>query len=268
MNLPVIPEDALRYGLVITPVGTHTSKTMMLTELTRLLAASVPEADYPELRRLVVDDNVTLKATAVTRKDTFRRQAQLYALRREKIVFRALRDLWTASIDEQPVLALLCALARDPLLRATAPIVLGATEGATVTPQMLEAVLEVVYPGRYSPIVRNRIGQNTISSWRQSGHLVGYRTKVRSRLHPGPAATAYALLLSYLCGERGVALLDTFWARVLDSSPTALDGLAFNAHQRGWLNYRRIGTVAEIDFRFLLRPESSVMTSERNGERL
>jgi hypothetical protein len=254
MNLPVIPETALRYGLVIAPVGTHTSKTMMLTELSRLLAASAPEADYPELRRLVVEDNVCLKATVVTRKDTFRRLAQLYALRREKVVYRALRDLWPTSDEEQPIIALLCALARDPLLRATAPIVLGATEGETVTPQMLEASIEATYPGRYSPVVRASTGRNTISSWAQSGHLVGHLKKTRVGLRPGPAATAYALLLGYLCGERGVALLDTFWAQALDSTPTALDGLAFAAHQRGWLDYRRIGSVAEIDFRFLLRP--------------
>lgn len=257
MRQPAITEGALGYGFVISPIGTHTSKTMMLTELSRLFAASLPEIGYAELRRLVVEDNVTLKATVVTRKDTFRRLAQLYALRPERVVYRALRDLWPTSAVEQPVLALLCALARDPLLRATAPVVLNAAEGDVLTPQLLEAAIDAHFPGRYSPIVRARVGQNTISSWAQSGHLVGHRTKTRVRLQPGPAATAYALLLGCLCGDRGTALLDTFWSKVLDSTPTALDGLAFAAHQRGWLNYRRIGPVAEIDFPFLLRPESA-----------
>ena len=263
MNLPVIPKDALGYGLLIAPVGTHTSKTMMLIELSRLLAASPPETGYAELRCLVVEDNATLKATVVTRKDTFRRLAQLYALRPERVLYRALRDLWAASAEEQPVIALLCALARDPLLRATAPVVLNAVEGDVLTPQMLEAAIDTHFPGRYSPVVRARVGQNTISSWAQSGHLVGYRTKTRVRLHPGPAATTYALLLGYLCGDRGAALLDTFWARVLDSTPTALDGLAFMSHQRGWLDYRRIGNVAEIDFRFLLRSESNMVSAPK-----
>ena len=254
---PSIPDEARSSGLVLAPVGTHTSKTMMLGELTRLLAASPPETGYAELRRLVVDANVTLKATAVTRRDTFNRLAQLYALRPEKVVYRALRDLWEANVEERPVIAILCALARDPLLRATAPVVLDAAEGDSVTPLMLEAAVESAYPGRYSPAVRASTGRNTISSWAQSGHLVGRRTKTRVRLHPGPAATAYALLLGYLCGDRGVALLDTFWAGVLDTTLTAVDGLAFAAHQRGWLDYRRIGSVAEIDFRFLLRPESN-----------
>ncbi len=256
MNEPAIPEDALRYGLVITPMGTHTSKTMMLAELSRFLAASPPEFGYAELRRLAVEDNVTLKATGYSRRDTFNRLAQLYSLRPEKVVYRALRDLWGANAEERPVLAILCALARDPLLRATAPAVLSAPEGSVVTPQMLEASIEAEFPGRYSAVVRASTGRNTISSWTQSGHLVGRRTKTRVRLQPGPAATAYALLLGYLCGDRGMALLDTFWAGVLDTTPTSVDGLAFAAHQRDWLDYRRIGNVAEIGFRFLLRPES------------
>ena len=256
MIILAIPENALRYGLTIAPVGTHTSKTMMLIELSHLLSASLPETSHVELRRLVVEDNVCLKATAYSRRDTFNRLAQLYALRPEQVVYWALRDLWAASAEEQPVLAILCALARDPLLRATAPIVLAAPEGGAVTPQMLEATIEDAFLGRYNPLVRARIGQNAISSWTQSGHLVGRRTKTRVQLQPGPAATAYALLLGYLCGDQGTALLDTFWVGVLDSTPSALDGLAFAAHQRGWLDYRRIGNVAEFGFRSLMHPES------------
>lgn len=257
MQQPAINEAAIRYGFVTNPTGTHTSKTMMLSELSRLLAASPPEAGYPDLRRLVVEDNVTLKATVVTRKDTFNRLAQLYALRPERALYWALRDLWPQSAQEQPVIALLCALARDPILRATAPVVLHAAEGDVLTPQMMETAVEAAFPGRYSPAVRASTGRNTISSWTQSGHLIGRRVKTRVRLHPGPAATAYALFLGYLCEDRGTALLDTFWAQILDSTPTALDGLAFLAHQRGWLGYKRLGSVAEIDFRLLLRSESN-----------
>lgn len=265
MKLPEIPIDALRYGFVTSPMGTHTSKTMMLTELSRLLAASTPAMDYSDLRHLVVDDNITLKETVRTRKHTFNRLAQLYALRPERIVYRALRDLWDLNQTEQPVIAILCALARDPLLRATAPIVLTAAEGDSVTPQMLEAAIESVFPGRYSSSVRASTGRNTISSWAQSGHLSGRLKKTRVRLHSGPAATAYALLLGYLCGDRGIRLLDTFWAQVLERSPTAMDGLAFAAHQRDWLGYRRLGTVAEIDFQFLMRPLSNRMKGDVNG---
>ena len=227
---------------------------MMLAEISRLLAASPPETGYAELRRLVVEDNVSLKATVVTRKDTFRRLAQLYALRPERVLYRALRDLWHASAEEQPVIALLCALARDPLLRATAPVVLNAAEGDVLTPQMLEAAIDASFPGATVRSSERGSDKTRFPPGRSPGtwSATGPRPASDFSLAPRPPRTA--LLLGYLCGDRGTALLDTFWAEILDSTPTALDGLAFAAHQRGWLNYRRIGDVAEIDFPFLLRP--------------
>jgi hypothetical protein len=227
---------------------------MMLRELSLLFAASSPEADYTELRWLVLDENVLLKKTASNRKEVFSRLVELYGLRREIQLYRALRDLWQANENERPMLAILCALARDPLLRVTAPVVLEQPEGSSVTPQMLEAQVVTVYPDRYSPIMLARIGQNTISSWAQSGHLSGRLKKIRRRAVSGPASTAYALLLGYLCGVCGVLLFETFWANVLDVSPGTLDAQAFAASQRGWIDYRRIGDVADVGFSFLMRP--------------
>ena len=37
------------------------------------------------------------------------------------LVFRALNDLWDADDRAQPMIALLCSTARDPILRATTP---------------------------------------------------------------------------------------------------------------------------------------------------
>ena len=253
LTLPTIRDEDRALGFVPPPGGAHTSKTMMLAELSRLIDASSPESDHEELRRLVMDENVTLKDSITSRKDTFRRLSELYALRPERSIYHALRGLWPASTEERPMMAMLCALTRDPLLRATAPVVLNADLEAVLTPQMLEAAIASAYPGRYSESVRAGAGRNTISSWRQSGHLIGRLSKSRTRPVIGPASAAYALFLGYLCGSRGIALLDTFWAQVLDSTPSALDGLAFSARQRGWIEYRRLGDVAEFDFDFLLR---------------
>src|SRR6266849_4464146 len=140
---PLIPEAAAGYGFVRSPVGTHTSKTMMLRELTLLMGASRAEAEYAERRGLVVGENVTLKGTQATRKETFQRLGQLYGLRREMVLYRALRDLWSVGEGERPLLALLCASARDPLLRVTAPAVLEVPEGSVVTPQRLEEQVQV-----------------------------------------------------------------------------------------------------------------------------
>jgi hypothetical protein len=260
-----IPETALPYGFVNAPVGTHTSRTLMLAELTLVLAASPPDADHAEFRRRVVEENVARKDTLATRRETLRRLSELYGLRPDLPLFYALRLLWPAVPEEQPLLALLCAAARDPLLRATAGTVLATPPGEPVTPQRLEEAIEEAYPRRYSPVTRRAIGQNTISSWQQAGHLTGRLKKVRGRAVSGPASTAYALLLGYLCAARGLLLYETFWARLLDASTAAIDAHAFDASRRGWIDYKRIGDVAEIGVSGLLPGPSSSDTKIKEG---
>ena len=248
-----VPETALDYGFRNKPYGTHTSKTMMLREITALFAATDARTTYEAMRDLVVEDNITLKQTLSTRKETFRRLTELYGLRCDILLYRALRDLWDMNPEEQPLLAMLCALARDPLLCVTAPFVLEQPEGASVTRLQLEEQIQSVYPGRYAATTRNTIGKNTVSSWEQSGHLQGKKNKVRARALSGPANAAYALLLGYLCDQRGAFLFETLWAKALDAPAGHLDALAFAASQRGWLEYRRLGNICEIRFSHLMR---------------
>src|SRR5271163_953113 len=122
-----VPETALAFGFRNDPLGTHTSRTMMLREATALFAATDAQTSYEAMRQLVIEDNIALKDTLSTRKETFRRLSELYGLRSDILLYRALRDLWDANPVEQPLLAILCALARDPLLRVTAPFVLEQT---------------------------------------------------------------------------------------------------------------------------------------------
>ena len=63
------------------------------------------------------------KRTAATRKLSLQRLTEFYALDPQVILFRVLRDLWVRNVTSRPLLALLLALARDPLLRATATAV-------------------------------------------------------------------------------------------------------------------------------------------------
>lgn len=249
-----VPETALPYGFRNEPLGTHTSRTMMLREISALFAASDAQTSFEAMRQLVVEENITLKDTLSTRKETFRRLSELYGLRSDIILYRALRDLWDANAIEQPLLAILCALARDPLLRVTAPFILEQPEGTAITRFQLEEQARAAYPDRYRPGTLLGLGRRTISSWQQSGHLHGRLNKVRSHTSSGPASAAYALLLGYLCDQRGTLLFDTLWAKTLDTSTVNLDALAFAASQRGWLEYRRLGDVCEIRFARLMRP--------------
>jgi len=236
-------------------MGAHGSRTIMLKELRLLLAACRTSAGLDDHREAIVRDNVLLKATDTTRRESFRRLREMYALNPRVVIYRALRDLWEADVEAQPLLALLCASARDPVLRATAELVLSTPIGTTLTPQQISEVVRQSYPGRLNSMTLANIGRHAASSWRQSGHLSGRLVKTRSRAECRPPAVAYALFLGYLCGGRGETLFETLWSRLLDAPLHVLHDQAFMASQQGWLEYRHSGMVTEISFRHLLRSE-------------
>ena len=226
----------------------------MLPELRLLLASCPPSARLEEYRVAAVADNALRKPTVEARRRTVRYLRDRYALDRRVILFRALRDLWDDDDAAQPLLAMLCAAGRDPLLRATAEVVLAAPEEAPVSARMLAEAIAAVVPGRYNGETLTTTGQRAGASWAQSGHLAeSGRTKVRSRAEPRPAATAYALLLGHLCGVRGDGLFGTLWARMLDAPGPRLRELAVAASRQGWIDYRHAGAVTEVGFGFLLR---------------
>lgn len=254
VDLP-FPQSALAYGFENEPVGTHISRTIMLADLRCLLAACPSSATPADYYTAVVEENVLLKPTVTTRRLSLRRLRELYRLDRTVILFRALRDLWDADVAAQPLLALLCAVATDPLLRCTADLLLSLPVDAEVTPQQFEAAVKETFPGRYSRASLASIGRNVASSWQQSGHLRGKMRKFRIHAECRPPALVYALLLGALQEVQGEALFTTLWCRLLDTPVHVLHGQAVAAAQRGWLEYRRAGNVTEIGFRYLLRED-------------
>ncbi len=248
-----VPALSNGYGFINEPVGAHSSRTMMLAELRLLLAACPQSASLEEYRSAIIDENALLKKTVATRKASFRWIRELYALDRKILLFRALRDLWDEDPQVQPLLALLSAVARDPLLRGTAEKILAIPVGETVTREMMMDAVNAIFPDRYSPKTLKSTGKNIISSWQQAGLLSGKLHKVRVRAQSRPASVAYALLLGYLSGAQGEALFRTLWCRLLDASAHVLHEQALAASQRGWIEYRHMGDVTEIDFRYLLR---------------
>jgi hypothetical protein len=238
------------------PGGPSTSQTIMVTSLQRLLAVVPPDASPAAYRDAVRRDNVLGKATAGGREWAFRQLRRFYALDPQSLLFRALRDLWTDDEAGQPLLAILCALARDPILRASATVVFAAEAATVVGPDDFDLAIEDAFPGAYKESTRRAAAQKVASSWAQSGHLhaEAVTRKVRSRACATPATLAYALMLGHLQGDRGESLFGTFWARVLDQPRSQLSDLAVSASQRGLLEYRHAGGVVEVGFNELLRP--------------
>lgn len=93
----------------------HTSRTMMLGELSLVLEHVPAKAKPDEYVAAIVEQNVLGKPTQTTRKRTAQRLVELYGLDQTRPVFRLLRQFWTADAPARPMLAYLAAAARDPL---------------------------------------------------------------------------------------------------------------------------------------------------------
>lgn len=229
--------------------GAHSSRTIMLDELDSLLAyVSQPDALKDEYLKAIVDDNCLAKRSGKTRALTYRHLVDLYALDPKIVLFRAMRFFWQRDPDGRALNALLCAYARDSVLRSATEFIINAPEGTTVTREALGKLIEDSESGRFSQATLKSTAQNINSSFTKSGHLSGRTKKVRSRANATAGSTAYALLLGYLCGSRGRELFDTEFARMLDCPFDRMLALTEEASRRGWIVCKRIGTVIEVLF--------------------
>jgi hypothetical protein len=233
--------------------GPHTSRTIMVKELTELLTSSSPNASRADYAKAILQDNVLGKRSDSTRRRSLKYLRQLYVLDSRSMLFRALRDLSSADPISLPFLALICALARDPVFRATAPMVRSAPLGSRVDAEMLAQAVLAVYPHSYSDDVLAKIGRNAASSWTQSGHLSGRLEKTRVRARSTAAAVAYAFMVGHLADARGQGLLATVWGRALDAPAHEIYEQAQTASKLGWIEFRHAGDVVEVGFRWLLR---------------
>ena len=152
-------------------------------------------------------------------------------------------------------LALLLALARDPLLRATAPPVLRMRPGEELARQQLTDAIRSMVGSRLSESTLDKVVRNTASSWTQAGHLEGRGRKTRRSVSATPIGTAFALLLGHLTGARGAALFETLWTQVLDAPTGVLMQLATDARRLGFLDLSQSGGVIDVGFSRLLAPD-------------
>lgn len=222
--------------------GTHSSRTLMLGELLQVLAAVPPDGGVAKFRRAVVDENVLGKRSATTREHTVRKLKALFGLDPAIPVYRVMRLLWTDDPEGRPLLALLCAVARDPLLRASVDTVMDAPIDAEVTSARLARTVRA----SFSDSTRDAIVSHLLSTWTMAGFLSGTTHKFRTRAHATPGAAAYALALGFMEGARGSLLLSTPWARLLDRSTDELLALVRLAARRGWIEFRQAGDVLDI----------------------
>ena len=261
-----MPEEKqlARFGFRFERGGTHSSRTMMLDELTALLdyvnRADATKADY---LNAIEEDNCLGKRSGKTRRLTYRHLAELYSLDVDHVLFRALLYFWQRDEVGRPMLALLATYARDSIFRASAPMILKTPEGSVITRESVEELIDSLEPGRFSKATLKSTAQNINSSWTKSGHLTGRNKKIRNRAAPTAGSAVYALLLGYLAGARGQGLFSTEYAKLLDCSREQTIELAEQASRRGWITYKRVGDVIEVLFPSLINQQEQEWLREQ-----
>jgi hypothetical protein len=237
---------------------------MMLEEATALFASCPSAATRAEYREAIMAHNCLSKRTASTRRASDQRLGELYALDPSVALFRVMRSLWESDQNGRPLLALLLATARDPLLRFSAGPILRSSSGEQIPKQRFTESVARATGTRFKDNILDKIVRNAASSWTQSGHLEGRSHKLRHLIKPTPHVVAYALLQGFILGARGQALFQTLPARLLDAAPSQLQELAHDAKRLGLLDMKASGDVIEITFPTLLTEEERRLVYGKN----
>jgi hypothetical protein len=232
----------------------------MLAEVSDLLDATSSSSRREDYSVAIIDGNALHKRTAAGKVQARQRLIELYGLDPEIPVFRVFRNLWNLGGEARPQLALLLALARDPLLRATAQPILALRIGSELGRQAVTDAVLAVTEGRLKLSVVDKVVRNASSSWTQSGHLEGRARKFRRQVPPSPPGVAFALVLGYLLGQRGRRLFETEWMAIFDGSFEAKLEAAAEAKRLGWLDLRFGGEVVEVGFPGLLTVEEEELS--------
>lgn len=227
----------------------------MLDDLRVLLAHTPAGASRADYAAAIVAGNVLGKSTKKARELALRHLSTLYGLDGANPIFRLMRRLWPSDLSAQPLLALLVALARDPLLRASQAFVLGQRPGALLVREDVEAFLRVLFPERFSAASLKSFAQNVAGTWTSAGVLVGHRRKLRAAPVVTSEVMAMALFLGYLEGRSGQRLFMSDWVSVLGGSSDELLALTNSAFHRGFLVFLNAGGVKEVRFPGYLTPE-------------
>jgi hypothetical protein len=241
------PATGTKLGFRFGNKGTHSSRTLMLTELDAVLAAAPGAADRASYAAAIVEGNCLEKPTASTRRLSNQRLGELYALDPFVVVFRVLRGLWDVDPQARPLLAMLVAVARDPLFMASAAPVLAQPAGIEIQRAPIRESLRKLVGARMSDDTVDKVVRNVSSSWTQTGHLTGRTFKHRQRVTAPPTAVAFALWLGNAAGFRGDELLTTGWITALDCTATSARSLAIEAKRIGLINLRTAGDVVEFE---------------------
>lgn len=235
--------------------GAHAARSMMIEELQHLLLARDESATKDDYEDDITNFNILHKPTEKSRQLTYRHLVDLYSLDRSTMLFDVFRSWWDIREEAQPILALQLAVARDPILRSSVPVIRQLELGEHLPREVMEANLAKDDPDRFSAASLKSFSQNINGTWTQAGFLSGKAKKYRATPKVNFVNVAYALFLAHCHGLSGQRLFDSFWCQMLCQNTNTLYDLAYMASLRGLIKYKHAGDVIEISFPDIDLPE-------------
>ncbi|HPX79172.1 MAG: hypothetical protein GX281_07385 [Bacteroidales bacterium] len=223
----------------------HTSRTIMFAELSQVMNHSIENSDFDD----ILTSNVFNKLSNRNLIKTNSYLKQLYGLDKKDLLFSCFKHYWTlVGNEKKSILALLFALSNDFLLQESIDLVVNTNVGERVAIEKFDDNIEKYHQGRYSDNTRRSAAQNVASSWKQAGYLQGKVKNIRVQPAHDYYTVAFALLLSYLHGDRGEYILLSKWVKALAINTEELRNLIKEAAKRDLLQYQYGGNVTVISF--------------------
>jgi hypothetical protein len=226
----------------------HTSQTILANNARTLIediGSSSDSWDRESLTDSIILKNIFGKRTDSARSGGLRDMIAIYGFDRPPPVTKALLSLWHATRDRSLLLGQL-AIARDPILRATAPVIFDMQPGEASGFRTMMTYLETQYPRRFSNGTLRAVGERCISSWAQMGHLRQGRVRERVPVVAESAHAAFAAFLAICCGLSGRSILKSGWFQMLDLSPEQAMSLLRRAEAEGQIDLHVAGHVFEV----------------------
>jgi hypothetical protein len=258
----IADSSLLQYGFKFGKNGAHSARSMMIEELKELLFARDETGTKNEYEDDIINFNILHKPTEKSRTLTFRHLVDLYGMSMDIPLFNIFRQWWELSEDAQPILALQLAVARDPILRGSAKVILPLHLGEHLPREIVEQHLAHDDPDRFSPASLKSFAQNINGTWTQAGYLEGKAKKYRAQPKATYVNIAYALFLAHCHGLSGQRMFDSFWCQMLSQDKEHLFELAHRASLRGLINFKQISEVVEVTFPNIELPKLAHLKGE------
>jgi hypothetical protein len=232
------------------PKTIHTARTLMFTELSKVMDFSIENDSYFES----LENNILRKKSQDGVKKTTAFLTQLYSFDTNFIPFKVLKYFWLNTEEsEKPILALLFAIYSDYLLTESISVVSETKLGDKVEIEKLEVNIEKHHFNRFTKNTLRSVAQNIASSWKQAGFINGKIKNIRTQPDITYNIVAFAFIMAYLNDLRGDFIISSKWVKALCINENQLRELAIEASKRGLIQYQFSGNVTSITCNELLK---------------